>query len=178
VAEPARHPDLATPLAVGAQGLAQPEHARRRRDLAHASARIGGSRRQAEELRVREDAAFGVDVPRDADVRFAIAVEVHGLGDEIELDVAIPGEPDVARPVPRVRVHGASHVGHGLVRPDVLQGLVQVGRGAGAGPIPWINDVFYRARGRDERGGMLAQGLVAAPLGRPSATADAEREQA
>ena len=69
VAQPAGHSDLAAGRAVGAQRLAQAEHAGRRGDAPDAPARIVGRRRQAEQRGVREHAALGVDVPRDAGCR-------------------------------------------------------------------------------------------------------------
>ena len=131
VAEPAGHANLAGRLAVGAERLAQAEHARRDRHPPDAAARIVGRGRQAEQLRVGEDSPLGVDVARDGGVGFAVAVEVDRLAIEVDVDVAVPGDPDEAGPVVGVgvdqrrrRISGA----HAFERPDVFDRLLAVPR--------------------------------------------------
>ncbi len=175
VTQPARHPDLAAALAVGPQRLAQPEHARRHRDLSLAPARIPGRRREPEQLRVREHAALGVDVPRDARVGLAIAVEVDGLSVEVDVDVAVPSDPDGRRPVVRVSVHGARDVPHRFVGTDVLERLVVVLGAPGARPKPWIYDAFQRIR-RGRRARVLRRrGCRRRRRGRLGSATDAQR---
>ncbi len=129
VAEPAGHADLAGRIAVGAERLAQAEHAGRDRQPPDPAARIVGRGRQAEQLGVGEDSPLGVDVARDGGVGFSVAVEVDRLAIEVDVDVAVPAEPDEASPVVGVgvdqrrrRIAGA----RAFKRPDVLDRLLAV----------------------------------------------------
>src|SRR6185436_12881400 len=92
VTEPASHPVFARACAAGVESLAHAEDARRSGDVAHAPEWIVRRSGQAEQLRVRQDPALGVDVPRDGGVRTAVAVEIDGFAIEIDVDVARPGD--------------------------------------------------------------------------------------
>ena len=144
VAEPAGHPDLAARLAVGAERLAQAEHAGRGGDAADAPARIPGCGKQAEQLRVGEDAALGVDVPGDRRVGAPVVVEIDRLPVEVDVHVAVPGDPGERGPVVAVGVdEGRARVSRAgvLVRPDVLDGPLAIARAGRPRPGPGIDHV-------------------------------------
>ena len=102
--QPAGHADLAARRSVWAQRLAQPEHARRRRDAPDAPARIVRRARQPEQLRVRQHAARRADAPGHLRVGAPVAVQVDRLAVDRDVDVAIPRDARQRRPVARVRV--------------------------------------------------------------------------
>ena len=133
---------------------------------------------EPEERRVREHAALRVHVPRDANVRLAVPVEVDGLGHEVEVDVPVPGDADVA----------SSSSGRSCSRPPPCSAWARKGR------CP-----RWPCRRRSRRGRVVqfhgfttdSTGLATGALARPAscagiltapaglrATADAQREHA
>ena len=129
---------------VGTQRLAQPEHARRRRDAPDAAARIVGRARQPEQLRVRQHAARGANAAGHLGVGAPVAVQIDRLAVDRDVDVAIPRDARQRRPVARVRVHQRRRRiarGRAFVGPDVFYCAFAIARARRARPRPRIDDV-------------------------------------
>jgi hypothetical protein len=125
---------------------------------------IGGRRRQAEQLRVGEDAAGGVNVAREARVGDTISVEVDRFVVQIDVDIPVPGDPEQACPVVGVGVDDRRArllSVRRLIRADVLEGLLLDGGSRGPRPAPRIDDAWQLCRvGRPQRFCRLVRGAL------------------